>query len=143
MLYTQQMIELLRANNMPEALAWLREELSQLRDPPMSARENPPASGPSLTLTETAALLAYKDPQNSELGKLHFDLSRRHLVADMINQEIITKGMHLPPWCSLHVLLRHLVICRKMLHRRNLERTIKSLSLPCCDHIIILRWADY
>lgn len=133
MLYTQQMIEYLRVNDTAAALKWLREELSRLREPPPQLNNQAPVvSSPSLTLTETAALLAYKEPQKSELGKLHFDLTRRHLVGEMVNQEIITHSLGLPPWCSLHVLLRHLVICRKMFHSRNLERgPIVSPRLLC------------
>ena len=133
MLFTQQMIELLRSHDTNAALEWLREELSKLRDPPARGSRQPSVvSSPSLTLTETAALLAYKDPINSELGKLHFDLTRRHLVGEMINQDIITRGLKLPPWCSLHLLIRHLVICRKTYHSRNLQRgPIISPRLLC------------
>ena len=116
------MIEFLREKNIEAALKWLREELSPLRDVPTTHSGRESYAVDSLTLTETVALLAYKNPENSELGKLHFDLSRRHLVADLINQDIITTGLGLPPWSSVHVLLRHIVICRRMMHRRNLER---------------------
>lgn len=125
MLLSQQVVEFLRDSDVPAALVWLRSKLGHLRETVPQTAVAP--------LMETAALLAYTEPEKCELGRLHFHPSRRMLTAELVNQAILTRSLKLPAWSPIHVLLRHLVVCRQLLHERNMGRgPIVSSRLLCC-----------
>lgn len=125
MLLSQQVVEHLRERDVSAALSWLRTKLGPLRETVPSIAMAP--------LMETAALLAYSEPEKCELGKLHFHPSRLLLTAELVNQAILTRSLRLPTWSPIHVLLRHLVVSRQMMHERNMGRgPITSSRLLCC-----------
>mmetsp|Transcript_99142 Transcript_99142/g.265090 ORF Transcript_99142/g.265090 Transcript_99142/m.265090 type:complete len:363 (+) Transcript_99142:308-1396(+) len=124
MLLTQHVVELVRRGLCEQALEWVRTQLPDLRDACPQAQ---------MPLTETVALLAYENPEASELGKLHLHVSRRQLTAELVNQQLVTKQVKAPVWSALHVTLRHLVACRELLVERNHGRGPRvSARLLCC-----------
>jgi len=120
---SQQIVELIQRNDVKGALSWLRQECRAVRDGTAHAKT---------ALEETAALIAYRDPERSPLAH-HFDPSRRQLAADLINQHIIERELGLSGWAPLHVLVRQVVAARRLLFERNLSRGPYPHSRHLCQ----------
>lgn len=122
MIVSQHFIELLRHNRNGEALKWLREKMSPLR-------EN--ASPEVLDILQDCCVLliqgadSWKDIkcQEAALGFEMFHSSRRVLCAELVVaasvKVLLDFDDRIPQWSPLHFALRHNVVLRQAIHVRN------------------------
>lgn len=122
MIFSQHFIELLRHNRNGEALKWLREKMSPLR-------EN--ASSEVLDILQDCCVLLIQGAdsrkdikcQEAALGFEMFHSSRRVLCAELVVaasvKVLLDFDDRIPQWSPLHFALRHNVVLRQAIHVRN------------------------
>eukprot|EP00397_Hematodinium_sp_SG-2012_P041327 GEMP01045486.1.p1 GENE.GEMP01045486.1~~GEMP01045486.1.p1 ORF type:complete len:453 (+),score=99.90 GEMP01045486.1:153-1511(+) len=140
MLYSQNFVELIRESDSGEALKWLRQKMSPIRQ----------GATPEVLeiLRESCLLLASDVPADKlkELGTTSeepgyemFHFSRRTLCAELVNAACVKILLGVDErnpqdaWSPLQFALRHNVILRQAMHARNLDRgPVVCPRLLCC-----------
>ncbi|KAF4668564.1 hypothetical protein FOZ61_006204 [Perkinsus olseni] len=153
LLLTQCFIEMMngRELNVGEALAWMHKNLVPVRKRILSCSNGPDSTKSLAVLREVSSLLAYRNIAESPLrGLLH--PSRRRLVADLVNDDLIRVMSSPSPvastrfagWSPVHVALRQLIATKQVLHAHHMGGTgpVPDSRLLCHGIHKATKWVE-
>eukprot|EP00921_Rhytidocystis_pertsovi_P012116 GHVQ01019626.1.p1 GENE.GHVQ01019626.1~~GHVQ01019626.1.p1 ORF type:complete len:155 (-),score=10.34 GHVQ01019626.1:424-888(-) len=129
MLLSQQVVEYLRGNteaDVKAALEWMRTRLAALQHPKPNV---------AVAIKDCCSLMAYKHPDQSPMRHM-FDLSRRTLTGEALNQHILRHELGVSEWSPLHVVLRQLTCCRQLLREQEGNRGPVYSCRQLCQPIV-------